>query len=253
MKKDLVSFNRTMGFVHLVQGTVMMVLAFTVDTFANFKPMVVGYFFGPIEGGYGPIPTDMFELPFAVLVASFLLLSALFHFVISGPYAKTYVNEVSKGINSLRWIEYAFSSSLMIVLLAVMFGLSSIEAIIGVFALNAVMNLLGLLMEKMNPPERSKTDWTAHVVGWIAGLVPWVLILIYLFNIQDLTVLPWFVIPGLTFYFLTFNLFAFNQILQYAKVGPWKDYAFGERTYVWLSLFGKSILAWFVLIGILLA
>jgi hypothetical protein len=90
-------------------------------------------------------------------------------------------------------------------------------------------------------------------VGWIAGLVPWVLILVYLFNIQDLTVLPWFVIPGLTFYFLTFNLFAFNQILQYAKVGPWKDYAFGERTYVWLSLFGKSILAWFVLVGILLA
>jgi hypothetical protein len=27
MKKDLVSFNRTMGFVHLVQGTVMMVFA----------------------------------------------------------------------------------------------------------------------------------------------------------------------------------------------------------------------------------
>jgi hypothetical protein len=72
-------------------------------------------------------------------------------------------------------------------------------------------------------------------------------------GITDLSKLPWFVLPGLSFYFLVFNLFAFNQIFQYAKIGPWKSYIFGEKMYVWLSLFGKSILAWLVFLGIILA
>jgi hypothetical protein len=115
------------------------------------------------------------------------------------------------------------------------------------------MNLLGLLMEKMNPPTRIKTDWTAHWIGWLAGLIPWVIIVIYMLNITDLSQLPWFVLPGVSFYFVIFNLFAFNQILQYAKIGKWQDYVYGEKTYVWLSLFGKSLLAWLVFIGIVLA
>jgi hypothetical protein len=41
--------------------------------------------------------------------------------------------------------------------------------------------------------------------------------------------------------------------LQYARVGKWKDYVYGEKTYVWLSLIGKSTLAWLVFLGIVLA
>lgn len=51
--------------------------------------------------------------------------------------------------------------------------------------------------------------------------------------------------------FLFFNVFAVNMFLQYKKVGPWKDYLFGERVYVFLSLFAKSALAWQVFAGTL--
>jgi hypothetical protein len=254
MKNTLVSFNLKMGIVHLVQGVVLTILALTLDVIVDFKPDIVARFFGEISPGfYGPVTSVLFTLPVGLLAATFILLSAGFHFLISIPFKKQYLLNVEKGINPLRWYEYALSSSLMIVLLAVMFGLTTIEALIGVFGLNAVMNLLGLLMEKMNPPTRLKTDWTAHWVGWIAGLVPWVLIVIYMLGITDISQLPWFVLPGLSFYFFVFNLFAFNQILQYAKVGPWKNYIFGEKMYVWLSLIGKSVLAWLVIIGIFLA
>jgi hypothetical protein len=134
-----------------------------------------------------------------------------------------------------------------------MFGLLTIEAILLIFIINALMNLFGLLMEKMNPINRDETDWTAHWFGWIAGVTPWVMIVIYMLNNGDLSRMPWFVIPGLLFYFLVFNLFAFNQYFQYKKMGKWKDYVYGERMYIWLSLFGKSILAWFIFLGILLA
>ena len=41
-----------------------------------------------------------------------------------------------------------------------------------------------------------------------------------------------------------FNSFAINMWLQYRKVGPWRDYLFGEQGYLVLSLGAKSALAW---------
>lgn len=254
MKHQLINFNRNMGFLHLIQGTTILTLSLTVSVFKDFRPTVFGRFLEPYEGGgYGPVTQALFDLPFGILVALFLLLSAAFHFIIAGPYKTRYLKFIDQGINPLRWYEYALSSSIMIVLLAAMFGLLTIEAVLLIFIVNALMNLFGLLMEKMNPITRTTTDWTAHWFGWIAGLAPWLMIVIYMFNNGDLSMLPWFVIPGLLFYFLVFNLFAINQFLQYKQIGKWKDYIYGEKMYVWLSLFGKSILAWFIFLGILLA
>jgi hypothetical protein len=60
---------------------------------------------------------------------------------------------------------------------------------------------------------------------------------------------PWFVWAIVGTYFVAFNTFPINMILQYLKVGKWKDYLYGERTYIVLSLVAKSILAWLVLFG----
>jgi hypothetical protein len=39
--------------------------------------------------------------------------------------------------------------------------------------------------------------------------------------------------------------------LQYKKVGPWKNYLFGERMYIILSLAAKTALAWQIWAGTL--
>ncbi len=39
------------------------------------------------------------------------------------------------------------------------------------------------------------------------------------------------------------------MILQYKKVGKWKDYLYGERVYIILSLVAKTALAWQVFSG----
>jgi hypothetical protein len=41
------------------------------------------------------------------------------------------------------------------------------------------------------------------------------------------------------------------MFLQYKKIGPWKNYLYGERAYVLLSLIAKSALAWQVFAGTL--
>lgn len=43
--------------------------------------------------------------------------------------------------------------------------------------------------------------------------------------------------------------FGLNQWLQYRGVGPWRDYAFGEKAYLVLSLAAKSALAWQIFAG----
>ena len=83
-----------------------------------------------------------------------------------------------------------------------------------------------------------------QAVGCIAGIPPWVAIAIYLAGPGTDRHPPAFVY-GISFsIFAFFNCFAINQWLQYRKVGKWKDYLFGERTYVTLSLVAKCSLPW---------
>jgi len=82
--------------------------------------------------------------------------------------------------------------------------------------------------------------------------VPWVAIATQLARGQAETgSVPGFVY-GIFFSLLVlFALFAANMWLQYRQIGRWRDYLFGERGYIVLSLTAKSALAWQVYAGAL--
>ena len=121
-----------------------------------------------------------------------------------------------------------------------------------VFTLNATMNLFGIMMELHNQ-HTQKVNWTAFIYGCVAGFVPWVVIMLYFVgavNSGDAKP-PDFVYAIVPTLFVFFNIFAINMVLQYKKVGPWKDYLFGERVYIILSLSAKSVLCWLIWTGTL--
>lgn len=243
-------FNLIMGFFHLVQGIAMLFLANSViQKISEFKPTIVQFFlqFNVETQSLELAGKELFDLPFGILVASFLLISALAHVLIylSGDY---YVNQLKKNINPFRWFEYAFSSSIMIVLIATLFGIYDIASLVLIFIVNAVMNLYGLDMEQMNSGQ-DKVNWGPFIWGSVAGIAPWIAIFLYMFGTGNFSDVPWFVWAIVGTYFVAFNTFPINMILQYAKVGKWKDYLYGERAYIVLSLVAKSILAWLVLFG----
>lgn len=249
--KKLANFNLFMGFFHFIQGVFMLVVSLTVDKVANFKPMIWSYFlkFDTNTMRLVTSPKELFELPFGILVSVFLFLSALFHLIVY-LNKKKYFEGLENNINKFRWYEYALSSSLMITLIAVLFGVYDIGALILIFGLNATMNLFGLVMEKMNQG-KEKTDWTAFVYGSISGIIPWVVVIMYAFGNANPAEVPWFVYAIFGSYFVFFNCFPINMILQYKKIGKWKEYIYGERTYIILSLVAKSVLAWLVFAGIM--
>ncbi len=252
--QGLKKFNLIMGVVHFVQGVLMLVLAFVViREVAEFSPTIIQHYldFDPAVGLF-PASSDLFELPFGVMVALFLFISAGAHFLISLPKKTNdiYNRDLEKGINKFRWFEYALSSSIMIVLIATLFGVYDIASLILIFVVNASMNLFGLVMEQLNSgKEKSNVDWGPFIWGSIAGLAPWIVIITYMVGFADLSQVPWFVWAIVGTYFVAFNTFPVNMVLQYKGVGKWKDYLYGERTYIVLSLVAKTILAWLVFFG----
>ena len=245
--RNLKVWNLSMGFLHLISGILMLVLS------KDFKlPVTTAYLkFDVATMSLQPTVNTWFELKIGPTIAVFLLLSALAHFSVSILFNNWYNKNLAKGINYVRWIEYFFSSSLMILVIAMLVGVYDVSALIPIFFLNGMMILFGWMMELHNQ-STEKTNWTSFYFGCIAGIIPWIVIAMYLFGAGDSTHhAPNFVYWIYFSIFLFFNCFAVNQILQYKKVGKWQDYLYGEKAYIILSLVAKSLLAWQVFAGTL--
>lgn len=243
-------FNIIMGFLHLVQGLFMIFVS--NDT---TYPIYTNYLSFDLENfALTPSPELFYELPFGPAVATFLLISAVAHFYLSTIGYNSYVENLKKGMNPIRFYEYALSSSLMIVLIGMLIGLWDLGAILLIFTLNATMNLFGIMMEYHNQ-YTDKPDWTSFIYGCIAGFVPWVVVTLYFVGAVtsggEEAQPPAFVYAIIPTLFVFFNIFAINMVLQYKKVGPWKDYLYGERAYIVLRLVAKSLLCWLIWTGTL--
>ncbi len=253
--QSLRKFNLIMGALHFVQGILMLILASTViQTISEFKPTITQLYleYNTTTQSLETAVKELFDLPFGIFVALFLLLSAVAHAIISIPKKTNaiYNSDLEKGINRFRWYEYALSSSIMIVLIATLFGIYDIGSLVLIFIVNASMNLFGLLMEQVNAgKEKKDIKWGAFVFGSIAGLAPWIVIILYMVGNGNYDMVPWFVWAIVGTYFVAFNTFPINMILQYKGVGKWKNYLYGERVYITLSLVAKTLLAWLVLFG----
>lgn len=236
------TFNAVMGVFHLVSGVLMVLLGndFALEVSAlnlNGPPGT------PIADG---VLRSVFDVPLAWATASFLFLSAVFHFVIATVGFAKYGEELRRGRNRFRWVEYAVSSTLMIVLVALVTGVTDLAALIAIAFVNVSMILFGWIMEMVNAPDH-QTWWTPFGFGCVAGVGPWLAVVIYL--VANVTSdgaqgPPGFVYGIIFSLFFFFNTFAINQWLQYRRAGRWADYLFGESVYVILSLIAKSVLAW---------
>jgi hypothetical protein len=199
-------------------------------------------------------PIHLFNLNISWMIGAFLALSAFFHFLIISPkFFPRYSAGLGARHNYFRWVEYSFSSSLMIVVILQLNGVSDYIALSGMFGVNASMILFGWLQEKYVKP--GSGDMLPFYFGCIAGSVPWIMIAINIFspNGPAESVTPGFVYGIVISLFILFNSFAFVQWKQYQAKGKWANYLYGERVYIILSLVAKSLLAWQIFSGSLIS
>ena len=237
--QSLRKVNLFAGMLHLFQMIAVLALSndFTL-------PINATYMSGP-PGSTFAEPIVLFNVPIGLTVALFLGLSALAHFIVASPkFFPRYSAGLLEKRNYFRWVEYSFSSSVMIFLIAQVTGVADIAALIGIFGVNLSMILFGWLQEKYEMPGHG--GWLPFIFGCITGIIPWIALLFFVFSIGGPgdTSAPAFVYGIVVSIFIFFNSFALVQWLQYKKVGKWSDYIRGERTYITLSLVAKSLLAW---------
>jgi len=238
-------YNVLMGVLHAAQGLAILALA------TEFTLPVIGTFMTGPPGVAAPETTPLFDVSVAWGVAAFLFVSALAHLLIASPgINQWYLSNLARQRNYARWIEYSISSSIMVVLIAMLVGVADIAALVAIAGVNAAMILFGLLQEHYETPGES-VNWLSYWFGVLAGAVPWVVIGIYLVSPGVAAEPPGFVYGIFFSLFVFFNVFAIVMVLQYKKVGRWSNYVFGESTYVLLSLVAKSALAWQVFGGTL--
>jgi len=237
-------WNIAVGIILAIQAAAMAILT------NNFSLPVTATF---MSGPPGTLPElhHLFDIPTGWGVFTFLAISAAALFIIaSPPVFGWYKRNLLQSRNYGRWIEYFFSSSIMIVLISQITGISDIAALMAIFGINASMILFGALQEKYEKP--GKPNLLSFWFGSFAGIIPWLAILVYVWapglNVSP----PGFVYGIIISLFIFFNCFAVNMLLQYKQIGPWKDYLFGEKVYIILSLTAKALLAWQVFVPVLM-
>lgn len=242
------TFNIVMALLHAGQAIAVYLLSkeFTLPVYTSFLN------FDLATQSLVPASETVFNLSLPWLIVTFFGLSAMAHLIIATIYNKKYNSDLLTGINQARWVEYSLSASVMMVAIALLVGVYDLSSLVMIFSLVAVMNLMGLVMEIHNQTTK-RTNWLSYNIGTFAGLIPWIVVGLYFWASSRFGTgeIPTFVYWIYVSIFIFFSSFAINMILQYKKIGPWKDYLYGENVYIILSLVAKSLLAWQVFAGTL--
>jgi hypothetical protein len=250
---NLFRWNAILTALHFIQAAVILVLSFAKNPVVT-SPVVGTYLhFDEATRHLVTAQRAIWDLPIGPFVALFFFMSAIAHFSMAFPARRWYEAHLARGQNPIRWIEYSFSSSVMIVVIAALAGVQEVGTLIAIFGANAAMIMFGWSMEIANEG-RERPQWLHYIFGCIAGAVPWVVIFVTILvsaTEPGSAPIPGFVIAIFVTLFVFFNVFAVNMVLQYRRIGRWRDYLYGERAYMLFSLIAKSLLAWQVFFGTL--
>ena len=233
-------WNLGLTVLHAAQAVAVLALAsdFAIEVSSSFPE-------GP-PGTRVPVAERLFDVPVGATIALFLALAALDHGLTATVLRARYETGLRQGVNRFRWLEYSVSATLMILLICFYGGITGISAIIAICGANVAMILFGWVQETVNPPGRTSTTMLPFWAGCVAGAAPWIAVAVHLAGSQTV---PGFVYGIFCSLFAVCVTFAVNQWLQYREIGPWREYAFGEKAYLALSLGAKSALAWQIFAG----
>jgi Heliorhodopsin len=249
VKKNLYYFNLSIGIFHLFEAAFIWLLA------SQLTFVITGTYLNldEISKVAAPLTRDLFEVKIGNLIALFLLGAAMSHIIICVPKIyELYFQNLGKGLNYIRWVEYTVTASLMTIIIGMLSGIYDLSSLILLFGVSAATTASGFvveLFEKFSHSQAIRAFWAACLIG----LLPWVVILIHIAGarssaLQSVDNFVYLIVFSLL---AIFSLFPINNYLALRKLGPWKNYYFVETCYIALSWIAKSALAWQIYLGTL--
>ena len=194
----------------------------------------------------------LFEVNVGLLLSLFLLFAGLAHAIAASVYRKRYEIELSRGVNRVRWLEYAVTAALVMAVVALLDGVYDISSLLMIMALTATMYLVGLFVD-MRWGAKTINSWADCRLAALVGLLPAGVLLIYFLetSVYGRAHLPTFLYYLYGSLGVIFLALATNFYLQHARRGKWADYLYGERIFMIISLLAKTAVAWQIFAGLL--
>ena len=188
------------------------------------------------------------------LLIAFTAVTALFHYAYSFNWWG-YKNRLKKKNNSLRWIEYSITATVMIVIICFASGTVELNVQILIAVMIASSMILGDMIEKTMGTQVAKIG---TFLGWFLVLSVWAIIIKnYEFAARGFTVPrcdkkitpPSFVAYLVIILVVFYTSFGFVQLYQICR--PKTKYEHIEKAYSILSVLSKTALVSIMLWGIL--
>lgn len=197
---------------------------------------------------------NCFGIDLGWLVISFHILSFLFQGFAEltnryGPVlGYQYSEMIENGKNPLRFIEYSFSASVMLIAIALLNGVTDINLITSIGILTSSCQLCGLAVEYV---DNYKIQLLLHFTGWLQFCWAYGIIGHAFFRSIGASDSgpPGFVYIIVFVLFLLYTSFGFVQLYELVKD---LDIYKKEKLYVSLSLTAKLVLGWMIFSNVLL-
>lgn len=199
----------------------------------------------------GPDTKVAFSINAGWLSGVFLALSAFDHFLVCTFFKRIYEKGLSNHYNIFRWVEYAFSASIMRILVGLLSGVNDLHMMTLQFGLTACTMIFGLVFEVENSELRlsGRVKWYLYWLGFIPHLFSWVVILGYFFYSLTKGDPPAFVYSIIFIIFFLDLSFAIILALQWRGKKCFRPYVNGEIAFIILSFTSKNLLAWINFFG----
>ena len=193
------------------------------------------------------------------LIISFHLLSFFFQLLAAitdctGPiFGYKYSEMIEEGRNPLRFIEYSFSASIMLISIALLNGVTDINLITSIAVLTAACQLCGLAVEFV---DQIRIKWLLHLTGWLQFCWAYGIIGHSFFKSieaadeNDTPGPPSFVYVIVIVLFLLYASFGFVQLFELIYIKKFRPYL-KEKAYIILSLTAKLLLGWMIFSNVL--
>lgn len=193
----------------------------------------------------------LFYINIAFIIAIVLFVLAIIHGIIAVSHRQRYEENLFKGINTYRWIEFSFTFSMVILIIGLFVGIFDSATLISVIALVLLMTGLYLLTDIVNQRKR-QTDWLPYILGSMAGIIPLIVIGWYsLMGILFGNSLPSYIYWLVASMFILLICFMAITYLYNKHIGRWSDNIYNEQAFIILSLVINTAFVWQVFAGLL--
>lgn len=193
----------------------------------------------------------LFDVRLPWLLAAAFIVAALAHLSLATWLRARYEREQANSVNRARWISFSVVTSLVLLAIAMLSGISDIGTLFAVVVFTVIAHLVALSIEHyMQNREKSRLTYT---VTAIAALTPWIIIATYAFSAHQYgdTKFPGYVYGLYATGLVALSALAVNLYMQIKARKRWTDYQFVDRNYMIIASLAVAAVAWQIYSAIL--